>query len=242
MPVLNFFPQIDQSSVAILGAAFFVVVIINLIPVLTYPFYIFYVAIHELGHVFAALLSGRKVIGFWVFSNASGVTVSEKYKSNFDLFIGATAGYIGRTLFAALLILLTGLPQFASYTLMGLGILLVLLMFLYGKQTISDTGNLPRVTLVSTAGVGVILMGIAWIADQEWSLFTLDILAIEGAFIALHTITDDLAAQIEVKGRQRNLDPDRVEDITGCSARFWQVAWSILSIIILGAAFWFTWL
>lgn len=49
MPVLNFFPQIDQSSVAILGAAFFVVVIINLIPVLTYPFYIFYVAINKLG-------------------------------------------------------------------------------------------------------------------------------------------------------------------------------------------------
>lgn len=242
MPELDFFPQIDQSSLMILGAAFFVVVIINLIPVLTYPFYIFYVAIHELGHVFADRLINDEVVGFWVFSDATGVTVrkgdAEDTKTN--IFISFSAGYIGTTLFVALLILLTGLPALANFSLGILGGLLILLMFLYGKQGPYKNSPKSRVTLISTAVIGILLVGIAWLAPLAWSVFILYILTIEGIFVSLHLITDDLAKQVENK--QSGIDPDVVAKFVGCSPRFWQVAWSILSIIILGAAFWFTWI
>ena len=242
MPELGFFPQIDQSSLAVLSAAFFVVVILNLIPVLTYPFYIFYVAIHELGHVFAARLINNRVIGFWVFSDATGVTESEGSRklTPFEYLIAFSAGYIGTTLFVAWLILLTGLPHLAHFSLGILGGLLIFLMFLYGKQGPNKSIPKSRVTLISTAVIGILLIGIAWLAPLEWSIFILYILAIEGAFVSLHLITDDLAAQVE--NRQSKIDPDMVAKNVGCSPRFWQVAWSFLSIVILGAAFWFTWL
>ena len=236
----SFYPQLNIDAIVVLGAAIVVAIFFYLIPFLFYPFDLLFTMIHELGHVFATRFNDGKVLGFWVFSNASGVT---RYEGG-DPYLIIPAGYMGTALFTAGLILLTGLPYIAPYTLGVLGGLLILLVFLYGKQSAykDDKGERDERTTV-TAIVGLIFgvgsIGVAWIAHPVWSIFLLNLLAVEGIFTTLYRFKD-LTQQ--VRKNSSNIDPSQMAKLIGCSPMFWTRVWSLLSILILGGAFWFTWL
>jgi hypothetical protein len=241
MSAFSLFPHFNNDGYVVLGAAFLVTVIINSIPILSYPFYLLFNMIHELGHVFAVRLTNGEVVGFWTFTDTSGVTRTPPDESGDPGWV-LPAGYVGRTLFSALLILMSGFPYIAPYTLGVFGGLLLLLVLLYGKQSAFDEADGEQrtsVTLIVGLLFAVILIAVAWLAHLIWSIFLLDLLAIQGAFISLQTL-GELAEQ--VRHNVPGIDPVRMADDGRHSPMFWVRVWSILSILILSTTIWFTWL
>ena len=189
--------------------------------------------------MFTARFSNGLVDGFWVFSNTEGVT-DARFPKNSDLSWYISGGYVGTSLFSAFLILLTGLPELAPYSLGFLGGLILLLLFLYGKQSKYPKKNVPTVTAIVAVSFGILLIGVAWLASLIWSIFLLYLLAIQGTITSLHLVIDDLSMQ--VLNKQQGIDPVVMKERVGCTPMFWVVVWSLLSIFAIGAAFWFTWL
>ncbi len=237
MTDINFYPHLNNDAVTVLGAAAVATIILNLIPPFYRSFHLFFTMIHELGHVFATRLTNGIVKGFWVIYGKGGYA---KREGGEPLWI-IPAGYMGVTLFSAGLILMSGLPYIAPYTLGVLGGLLMLFVFLYARHRDPEENNEDRFPVTAIVGVtsAVIFIGVAWLTHLVWSVFLLYLLAIQGIFITLKSL-EELALQ--VRRNMKNIDPDQMAKLVGCSPMFWTRAWTLASILILGATFWFTWL
>jgi hypothetical protein len=149
-------------------------------------------------------------------------------------------------LFSAGLILLTGLSNLAPYILGIIGGLLILLTILYSRTAPPENDPRSPVTAIVGLAFGVLFIGVAWLADLRWSMFLLNLLAIQGTFTSFENL-EDLADQVRWNAKNPDPkrlanDPENMAQEAGCSPMFWVRAWSLLSILILGAAIWFTWL
>lgn len=232
MSGIEFFQPPGENDVTNLLIAIGIAVAIYLLPFLLEPFDAFFTMIHELGHVYATRATGGIVSGFWIFSNMSGQT---KLKEGSDFFINP-AGYLGVSLFTAGLILMTGRPDLAQYTLSILGGFIFLLLLLYGKQHRIDERRV--ITAIVALGAATALIGIAWLAPQRWSVLTLYLLAILGIFFSLSHI-EELAQEVRI--RPAETDAAHMAALIRSRPMLWVWIWYILSVIILAAAFWFTW-
>ncbi len=235
MPDTGFFPQLNNEAYTVLGAAAVTALIINFIPILSDSVRLLFIMIHEIGHVFATKLSNGETKGFWVFSNKSGVA----RRDGGITFWVAPAGYLGTTLFSAGLILLSGFPVVAPYILAILGMFLVLITLLYGKQSRDQDTSRRPVTLFVGLAFGMLFISTAWLAQPIWSLFLLDLLAIQGAFISLRALDNVIDL---VRGGDKEVDPAKMPQPKGCSPLIWAKIWTLLSIFLLGSAIWFTWI
>jgi hypothetical protein len=237
MPAISFLPQLNIDGFIVLVTALIVTVIIKFIPMLSRPFHLLFTMIHELGHVFAVRLSNGTVRGFWVFFDTSGVT---DYSETENLAFAAAAGYLGTALFSAGLIMMSGFPYIAPYTLGTLGGFLLLLTFLYGKQAAyKKNDKRTPVTKIVGMAFAVILIGVAWTAHLVWSVFLLDLLAFQGTFNVLRSFRELVQ---QVRQNQKDIDPEIMAGLKRGSAMFWTKLWSLSSFLILGSAIWFTWL
>jgi hypothetical protein len=218
----------ELNPIIILVAAFVTAVILRSVPVLSYPFRLFFTMIHELGHVFATRLSGGEVVRFSVDHRGNGLATR---RGGDDLVI-IPAGYLGTALFSATLILLSGFPEIARYSLGTVAGMFVLLVLFYGHSSC--------LTLTVGLALGAGLLGIAWSASPFWSIFLLNLLAIQGGLTSL----DDLR-MLRWGVRQRAWagidDASQMAQRVGCSPVFWASIWFVCSILTLGTAVWFTW-
>lgn len=115
--------------------------------IITYPFKIFVTFIHETGHALGALLTFGHVSGMNVNPDGSGVT----YTSGGINFVVSSAGYLGSTLFGALLLMLChrGTLAKASLAAIAVGILAVTNIFIgFGYVTLALTAILAAVGLI----------------------------------------------------------------------------------------------
>ena len=103
----------ELNPVAILLTALIVAVIFKSVPILYYPFRLFFTMIHEMGHVFATRLTGGEVVRFSIDRYGNGVATR---RGGDDLLV-IPAGYLGTALFSAALILLSGFREVARYSL-----------------------------------------------------------------------------------------------------------------------------
>ena len=224
MPDLDVYLQTSFGPVVVLISAFISALVVSLIPFLAYPFKLFFTMIHELGHVFATRLSRGEVLGFFVFANDSGIA----FRRGGDHLLIGPAGYLGTTIFSAALILLGGLPDVAPYTLLALGITLILAVLLYGSRSL--------LTLIVGLFFGSGFIGIAWFTQLLWSVFMVNLLALQGSFIAIRHLSQ-LARNLSGSD-----DASKMAQQFGCAPIFWVRSWQLLSLSILGTAFWFAWL
>ncbi len=234
MLITNGSEQIRFESLFVLGAVIVAVVFLNFIPVLSTIFRRLFTMIHELGHVIATAVSGGQVEGFRVlFKPKDGVRGFAEWKGG-DSSLIFSAGYLGVTLFSAGLMLLSTLPYIAPYTLAFLGAILLwaVLDLGRGKSTI---------ILGLFFGVGFIL--VAWLANLVWSIFLLNLVAIQGGLIALDSLQE--VGQAVCSNTSDKDDASKTAALFNRwpfrLSMFWVRVWSISSILILGTAFWFTW-
>jgi hypothetical protein len=206
------------------------VAIINIFPMLSYPFELFSTMIHELGHVMAAILTGGKIESFFIREDGSGLTTS---KGADEWFLNQ-AGYVGTSLFSAMLMVLSGFPAYAPYALgfLGLGLIVLALGFSWRYC----------LTVVIAIIFGSIFIGVALRAPLGWSVFLLNLIAIQLGILALSSLIN--LGQFVKRGSQGEVKDDatQMSENFGCSPIFWARLWLLLSAGALAGAFWFTWL
>lgn len=224
MPNLDIYLQTNLGLTVVLIVAFLATGLINIIPFIAYPFQLFFTMIHEIGHVFATRLTSGEVVGFFIFANDSGVAVHR----GGDKLLITLAGYLGTTLFSAGLILLGGIPAAAPYTLGAVGCMLIVAVLTYGTRS--------WLTLLIGLLFGLSFIGVAWNLQVVWSVLLVNVLAFQGSLTALKHLRQ-LA-----RGISGQDDASKMAEQVGCSPLFWARTWFVFSMVILGVAFWFTWL
>jgi hypothetical protein len=98
--------------------------------IITYPFLIFSTFIHETAHAMAAVLTGGDVESLTVRMDGSGVT----YTRGGFRFLISSAGYVGTTLFGALLLILSGRERNVRQVLIGAALFVLMITALFVGQ------------------------------------------------------------------------------------------------------------
>ena len=235
MPPAEMSPQIDTDALLVLGLVFFSVIIINMFPLLTLPFEFLYTAIHEMGHATATSLTGGEVVGIKVYRRPTGRAKGVADRKGGNAFVVNPAGYLGVSIFSASLILLSSLPHLAPYTLGALGVFLIIMTLAFGRSLFTWFVGL---------GFGAGFIWVAWQAHLIWVIFLLNLVAIQIGLAAL--------VQFKILGRAVRLDPSGKDDASQMAKQFrwwpfrkpmfWVRTWAILSVLVIGAAFVYTWI
>ncbi len=219
--------QTNLYSPVLIVAAIIAAMIVSFVPILSYPFRLLFTIIHELSHGFVAELTGGHFVKFELSGEGSGVA----YTAGGTGCLIKPAGYLGTAFFSAGLILLGGFDNIAAYALGALGGLLILFVLIYGWTS--------PLALFSGLLLGSSFIGVAGWASQEWSIFSLNFLAVIGGLTAI----DDVRI-LTLLARYRlpiKNDANDMAHLVGCPALFWAALWFLLSLAIIGSAIWLTW-
>jgi hypothetical protein len=122
----------DLLGIFLVGLAIFVIGRIPVVGLIVYPFYLFYVFVHELSHGFAAILTGRPFDRFYVRRDLTGEAIARTRTGPSLTF--TSAGFVGAALFGAALVFLAEGTFPARVTLFGVGLAFVLLCVWYVRN------------------------------------------------------------------------------------------------------------
>jgi len=221
-----------QRSLVIALIAFVIVFVLWNIPLfgfILYPFRLFVTFVHESGHAVAALITGGRVGSLTVFPNGSGVT----FTMNGARWLILPAGYLGATLFGALLFYFTNTVPFPKTISLILAIFLVAITLLY-------TSILSTAWIVGI-GSALILLALWRFADRSVNLLVLDILAILTGLNAVLDLVGLIGFSYAMMGEVRNDAAAFSAEITPIiPPAIWVIVWALLAIIMLGAAVYFS--
>ncbi|MDX1521903.1 MAG: M50 family metallopeptidase [Anaerolineae bacterium] len=234
MAPIDSFPQLNLEAALVFLAAFVVAILLSLPSLLGYPLFRLTIIVHELGHVVATLISGGRSEWFRVYygskDGARGVAKREGGKA----YLVLPAGYVGVAIFSAGLILLTGLPYHAPFTLIVVAIILMLFTLSLGRE-------MSTWLLVFGISAGLILVAI--FADLVWSFFLLSVVAIYTGISSIIQLIELRRIIYHIPDEEEGGDDaSKMAKVMGCTPIFWTEVWLLFSITILGAAFWFTWI
>lgn len=159
--------------------------------------------VHEMGHVFAALLSGRRVSGIKLHTDTSGVTVSRGKPKGPGMLFTALAGYPAPGLLGlGMAVLLTTGHAGAALTLYQVVMLLALIL---SRNAVGIFSCL--VSLLATGAVW-------WINHPEAVVWTVTALAVFYALAGVRGTFDLIRVHIRDKPQARSSD-------AGQAARAW---------------------
>src|SRR5919199_6520174 len=96
-------------------------------PPVLLPFRLFVTMVHETSHALVGVATGGQVLGIQISLNGSGVTLVR----GGNLFLTASAGYVGSALFGAGLLLLARERRWRRSLLQALAVGLLLATFLF---------------------------------------------------------------------------------------------------------------
>ncbi len=230
---LAFFRQRALIMALIAAAIVFILWNIPALSGVLYPFRLFVTFIHESGHGIAALLTGGEFGRMVISPDGSGFATT----SGGARAIILPAGYLGAALFGALLFYLTNTIPFPKTMALLLAVMLALLTLLYTEF----------LSLAFLVGIGMALGLVAlWrFADRGIAMLVLNFLAI---VTGLNAVMDVLMLV-----RLADLPTAGVigqNDAAAFSAQVapilppagWAFVWALLSLLIVGAAVWLTFL
>jgi hypothetical protein len=188
--------------------------------VLTYPFRMFVTLIHEGGHAAAALISLGSVHRISLDWHGNGMTET----SGGIGFLISSAGYLGATLYGAVLLLLLRKAERARPLALATGAVVLL-------ETIVLGGNL--VIWVAGLVVGLMLLAVGWMAPRRVVHFFMSFLAIQSVLNALFDIK--ALFYLSVFDENRLTDARNMAAATGnlVPATFWALAWGATAVAIL---------
>src|SRR5579871_4590084 len=210
---------------------------------LLYPLRLFITFIHESGHATAALISGGAVDSLHVAPNGSGVTWTSD--SPIWAWLTLSAGYLGTTLFGALLLQVGRFTRWqnagrTALYVAGGWILLVTLLWAhnpFNNPSNSVTGGV--IPDFFTPVVGLILAGglflLARFSAPRVADFLAAFLAVQCSLNALGDLrslltitTNNLGDNDALFMSQHYLLPPT----------FWAVLWAAMALVILSASLW----
>ena len=189
--------------------------------ILTYPFRMFVTLIHEGGHALAALASLGSVRRIYLDWHGNGMTETS---GGIGLLI-SSAGYLGATIYGAVLLLLLRKAERARPLAIATAGLVLL-------ETIVLGSNI--VIWVAGLGVGLMLLTVGWFAPRRATHFFMSFLAIQAVLNALYDLSALL--YLSVADSNRLTDARNMAAATGnlLPAVFWALAWGGVAVGILG--------
>jgi hypothetical protein len=188
--------------------------------VLTYPFRMFVTLIHEGGHAAAALISLGSVHRIYLDWHGNGMTETS---GGIGLLI-SSAGYLGATIYGAVLLLLLRRADRARPLAIATAALLLLETVVLGSNIVMWVAGL---------GVGLMLLLVGWMAPRRVIHFFMSFLAIQALLNALYDLRALL--YLSVFDSNRLTDARNMAVATGnlLPAAFWAIAWGALAVGIL---------
>jgi hypothetical protein len=184
---------------------------------LVYPFRVFSTFVHELGHGFAAVLTGGDFIRFEVRPDLSGTAWSHGGLR----VVVASSGYVGSAVAGGLLVLLHQRWLSARALLLGLGAMLALSCLLFIGNLFGAVAGLGLAALLLLAGLHL---------NESWR----DVLL---ATLALQLVLDGFNSLFTVlhlsSGTGCSTDAHTMAELTFIPAPLWALAWIAFSSFIL---------
>ncbi|MCC6805635.1 MAG: M50 family metallopeptidase [Anaerolineae bacterium] len=221
-----------QRALVIAILASLVVLVLWNIPQLDfilYPVRLFVTFVHESGHGLAAILTGGHFENFRVDPNTSGVALT----AGGWRWLILPAGYLGSALFGALLFYITNTVPYPRTISLVLAILVAVVTVLF-------TNFLSTAFLVGL-GSALVLLALWRYADRSVNLLVLDALAIlTGLNVVLDLfalVTHSSAAMGEVLNDAAAFSRDIAPILPPV---IWAIVWTILAVLMLGAAVYFS--
>ncbi len=182
--------------------------------------------LHEMGHALAAVLSGGSVSSIVVRSDGSGVTMATMEHP----VIVASAGYVGASLFGALIIAVSRTPELAKKAMIGVAVLLMVeaIFWLRGDAVgmVSCFGYLALFLLL-----GLTLKG--WPA-----ILVAQFVGVQQCLTSLQSVFTLVNPRILAF---TDSDATILQGITHVPAILWSVGWSLLSLVLMILALWSAW-
>jgi hypothetical protein len=205
---------VSRSSRLWLPLALAVVFVVLFDSPLVYPFRLFVVFLHEIGHGVAAFLTGGRVLSIGISPDEGGVCVTRGGIP----FVVLNAGYLGSLLFGALFLLL-GVRRNAAPVVGAIGVFTVVAALLYVRTWFGFA-----YTLVA----GLVLLLVAarlQPAASEW------LLAAIGSMSMLYAVAD-IASDVIFR-HPGTSDAAALARLSGIPALVWGIIWIALSIAVL---------
>jgi hypothetical protein len=185
--------------------------------VVVYPFRLFVVFLHEIGHAVAAVLSGGRVVSIGISPDEGGVCVTRGGWA----FLVLNAGYLGSLLFGALFLLLGARRRSAQAVIAVIGVFTIAAALLYVRSWFGFAYTL-------LAGVAFVLVsGRLRPAASEW------LLAAIGSMSMLYAVAD-IASDVVFRHAGTS-DAAALARLTFVPAIVWGVVWIGISLAVLVA-------
>lgn len=201
---------------------------------LVYPFKLFVTFIHEGGHALAAVITNSSVVSLTVSPDTSGMVLSAPETWLASLII-SSAGYLGATLFGALLLLLIRKGTQARIVLAGTAVYILALTTIFGlflptlnfaRAEVNLFGMAFTVSTGFLLAAGLIL--IARYASAKVASFFLSFLAVQCVLNALF----DLKTVLSYSLSPVHTDAVNMYNATGIPSPVWVITWIGVSIVI----------
>ena len=180
-----------------------------------YPFRLFVVFLHEMGHALAAVLTGGEVLRIGISRDEGGVCVTRGGIP----FVVLNAGYLGSLLFGALFLLLGARRRNAAPVLGAIGAFTALAALLYVRTWFG---------FAYTLAAGLVLLLVAARlrpAASEW------LLAAIGSMSMLYALAD-IASDVIFRHSGQS-DAAALARLTGMPALAWGLVWIVVSLGVL---------
>lgn len=202
---------------------------LSLVPYLgwvTYPIRLFVTFIHEGAHALAAVLTGGHVQSLVIRPDGSGVTWSA---GGFGILV-SSAGYLGATLFGALLVaaLRRGIP--AKKLLLGTGALIGLMTLVWVRPpSVAELGNFGISVVAGIALTAVLVLGGLRLPERS-AAFAVSFLGVQCILNALFDLNTLLS--LSVAGDIHN-DAGNMFRMTLIPAPVWAILWMAVAAFML---------
>ncbi len=173
---------------------------------------------HELCHAIVAMACGADVQSIHVFANGSGVTPV----AGGNIFLEASAGYVGSSIIGALTIFFSRNQQSARITLRALSIALGLSMILLVRGDF--------VGIVSGILWTVCLWGLSYLTGTKL-IFAAQLLGVFQCMNAVQSMYTLLQISAFTEGHS---DAMILQQTTGIPAIVWAIGWTVFSLFVMG--------
>jgi len=219
-------------SRAVLIVATIVGVALQFLPpaysnIILYPLRLFVTFVHEGGHALAAIITGGSVDSMTVSPNGEGLTMTRT--TEWAGWIVLSGGYIGATIFGALLLQVGRLNRWRNAgraALSAAAVYLLVITLLWARTSLF--------TLIA----GVVLAGLLWLTARIVGPRAANFIA---AFLAVQCCLNalgDLRILVYLTTNMPGRDNDAVfmQQHYGLPAVFWACLWAVIAICILAIA------
>ena len=207
----------SRSSRLLLPLALAVVFVLLFDSIVVYPFRLFVVFLHEVGHGTAAVLTGGRIVSIGISPDEGGVCATR----GGIRFVVLNAGYLGSLLFGALFLVLGARRRSAALVVGAIGVFTVAAALVYVRTWFG---------FVYTLVAGLVLLIVALKlrpAASEW------LLAAIGSMSMLYAVAD-IASDVIFRHSEAS-DAAVLARLTGVPALVWGLVWIGVSLGVLAA-------